>query len=76
MAIVTVQVVRCDGCRGMLRDTTGDDTVTQDVNEATLFTNPSIAATRANMRGWRIWTSWREDGSEYVSRVDCPKDRT
>lgn len=75
MALVTVQVVRCDACRGMLRDTTSDETVTQDVNAATIFLTPQAAATRANMRGWRIWTSWRADGSEYVSRVDCPKDR-
>lgn len=75
MALVTVQVVQCDTCRGMLLDITGDDTVTQDVNKATLFTSSSAAATRANMRGWRVWTSWREDGSEYVSRFDCPKDR-
>lgn len=59
----------------MLVDTTGDETVTQDISKATIFTTPSAAATRANMRGWRIWTGWRENGEEYVSRVDCPKDR-
>ena len=75
MALVSVQVARCDGCRGMLRDTTSDETVTQDINEATIFTTPQQAATRANMRGWRVWTGWREDGSEYVSRLDCPRDR-
>ena len=75
MALVAVQVVRCDKCRGMLVDITGDETVTGDLHEATVFPTPQAAATRANVRGWRIWTSWREDGSEYVSRVDCPKDR-
>lgn len=60
----------------MLVDTTGDETVTQDINKATVFATPSAAATRANMLGWRIWTSWRDNGDEYVSRVDCPKDRT
>jgi len=78
MALVAVQMVQCDGCRGMLMDISGDDTetITTDINKATIFRTPQAAATRANMRGWRIWTSWREDGSEYVSRVDCPKDRT
>lgn len=75
MTLLTVQVVQCDTCRGMLVDTTSDETVTQDVNAATIFRTSQTAATRANMRGWRIWTSWRPDGSEYVSRVDCPKDR-
>lgn len=59
----------------MLRDTTGDETVTQDISEATVFLTPQQAATRANMLGWRVWTSWREDGSTFVSRLDCPKDR-
>lgn len=76
MALVSVQVARCDRCHGMLRDTTGDETVTQDINEATIFLTPQQAATRANRRGWRVWTSWREDGSEYVSRLDCPNDIT
>lgn len=76
MALVAVQVVRCDACRGMLRDTKDGDTVTQDVNAATIFPTEQVAATQANMLGWRIWTGWREDGSEFVSRVDCPQDRT
>lgn len=76
MAIVAVHVVRCNTCRGMLTDTTSDENITQDINTATVFATPSAAATRANMLGWRIWTGWRENGDEYVSRVDCPKDRT
>lgn len=76
MALVTVQLVRCDGCRGMLRDTADGDAVTQDVNEAAIFLTIQAAANRASILGWRIWTSWKEDGTEYVSRVDCPQDRT
>lgn len=62
----------------MLMDISGDaaETITTDIHEATIFQTPQQAATRANVLGWRIWTSWREDGTEYVSRVDCPKDRT
>jgi hypothetical protein len=58
----------------MLLDTTSDDTVTEDIHAATIFKSEQTAYNRARARGWRIWTSWREDGSEYVSRADCPKD--
>lgn len=76
MALIVVQMVRCDTCRGMLIDTTSDETVTHDLNAATVFPTSQAAATRANARGWQVWTSWRNDGTEYVSRVDCPNDRT
>lgn len=58
----------------MLRDTTGDETVTQDLREATIFPTQQAAANRASRLGWRIWTGWREDGSSYVSRAECPRD--
>lgn len=76
MALVVVQVVQCDACRGMLTRTAGDDTVTQDINEAATFLSKNDAYHRARARGWRIWTGFHSDGSEYVSRADCPKDIT
>ncbi len=76
MALIAVQIVQCNACRGMMKDVSGDDTVTKDIHEATVFRTPQAAATRANMRGWRVWTSWRENGDEYVSRVDCPTHKT
>jgi hypothetical protein len=50
--------------------------VTTDIREATTYRTPSEAATAANRRDWRIWTGWRENGDEYVSRADCPADKT
>jgi len=76
MALVAVQIVQCDTCRGMMMATGDSSDVTSDIREATTYRTTSEAATAANMRGWRIWTGWRDNGDEYVSRVDCPSHKT
>lgn len=75
MGSTSAQIVRCGKCRGMLQDTTSDETVTHDIKKATVFLTTPAAAARAIVRGWRIWTGWRDGDTEYITRVVCPRDR-
>ena len=75
MTFFNLLVVQCDKCRGMLRATTGDDTPTQDVGEAKLFSSAQVAVQEAHRRGWQVWFGWDDKGNEEVRKIDCPEDR-